>query len=121
MTSRSTDEKALVASLKLPEIPGWVTSLTYTSRERRVFPKFLTKFDMGYKFCERLYTPVSNGLLNSRRYYSVQEICFLHMKFCKREPYSGYSSELAEVIASNTAVGEPLSPEWLDLLRRWRE
>jgi hypothetical protein len=120
IASKSTDGKELVASLRLPELPGWVTSLTYTSRERRVFPKFLAKFDMGYKYCERLYTPVSNGLLNSHRHYSVQEICFLHMKFCKREPCSGYSSELAEVIASNTTVGEPLSPEWLDILRYWQ-
>lgn len=120
IASKSTDRKELVASLRLPELPGWVTSLTYTSRERWAFPKFLAKFDMGYKFCERLYLPVSDGLFNSHRRYNVQEICFLHMKFCKREPYSGYSSELAEVISSNVAIGQPLCPEWLDLLRYWQ-
>ncbi len=120
MASKSTDQKELVSSLRLSAIPSWVTSLTYTYPEPRVFPRFRAKFDMGNKFCERLYTPVSNGLLNSRRHYSVQEICFLHMKFCKREPYSGYSSELAEVISSNIAVGQPLRPEWLDLFHRWR-
>ncbi len=120
MASKKTERKELVASLRLPEIPGWVTSLTYTSREPRLFPKFRATFDMGHKFCERLYTPVSNGLLISRRRHQVNDVCYLHVKFCKRKPYSGYSSELAEVISSNIAVGQPLSPEWLDLFRRWR-
>ncbi len=120
MASKSTDQKELVSSLRLSAIPSWVTSLTYTYPEPRVFPRFRAKFDMGNKFTQRLCTPVSNGLRVSHRCYKVAEVCYLHLKFCKREPYSGYSSELAEVISSNIAVGQPLRPEWLDLLRRWR-
>lgn len=126
LASQSTDRKELTASLKLPEIPEWVTSLTHTSRERHIFPKFRATFDMGNKFCERLCTPVSQGWFAFRRRYEVKDACFLHLKFCKREPYSGYSSELAEVISSNVAAGPPLRSEWLDLLRRsqvngWRQ
>jgi len=120
MTSKSTGRKELVSSLRLPVIPSWVTSLAYTYPEPHVFPKFGTKFDMGNKFCERLCTPVSNGFLVSRRCHKVEDVCFLHVKFCKRKPYSGYSSELAEVISSNVAIGQPLCPEWLDLLRYWQ-
>ena len=120
MTSKSTIEKELIASLELPEIPKWVTSLTYTSRERRIFPRFRATFDMGHKFCEQLYTPVSHGLFFAYRLLQVEDVCYLHVKFCKRQQYSGYSSELAKVIASNVAVGPPLHPEWLALLRHWQ-
>lgn len=120
MASKSTDRTELVSSLRLSAIPSWVTSLTYTYPEPRVFPRFRAKFDMGNKFTQRLCTPVSNGLRVSHRCYKVEKVCYLHLKFCKRQPYSGYSSELADIIASNVAIGQPLCPEWLDLLRRWR-
>lgn len=118
IASKSTDWKELVSSLRLSAIPSWVTSLTYTYPEPRVFPRFRAKFDMGNKFTQRLCTPVSNGLRASHRCHKVEEVCYLHLKFCKRQPYSGYSSELADIIASNVAIGPSLSPEWLALLRR---
>jgi hypothetical protein len=38
------------------------------------------------------------------------------MKFCKRHPFSNYSDDLAQALASNFTVGPPLLPVWKAVL-----
>lgn len=119
IAARSSDREKLLASLSVPGLPRWVTSLTYDHPEARVFPRFLAKYESTMRWTQRLATPYRDQF-GSRCCHQVQEVCYLHLKFCKRDPYSGYSSDLKEVIASNVTVGPSLSPEYREQLRRWQ-
>jgi hypothetical protein len=44
--------------------------------------------------------------------------CFLHMKFCKADPWAGYDPDLARVIAGNVALGLALPSDWRRVLER---
>jgi len=120
IAAKSSDRGKLLASLTVPGLPAWVTSMTYDYPEPRLFPRFLAKYESSLWWTQRLSSPFLHGKLKSRCCYHVQAVCFLHLKFCKRDPCSGYSSDLKEVISSNITVGPPLSPEWRQLLRRWQ-
>jgi hypothetical protein len=113
VAAKTADRETLMQVLTVPGLPRWATSLTYDYPEPRLFPKLFAKYDHTLRWTQQLSTPF-------RRYCSrVKEPCYLHLKFCKRDPYSGYSSELANVISSNVVAGTPLSPDELRVLRRW--
>lgn len=119
IAAKSADRETLMRSLTVPGLPGWVTSLTYDYPEPRLFPRFLARYDSSKGWTQRLASPYRDQF-ESRCCYRIQGPCYLHMKFCKREPYSGYSSDLKEVISSNVTVGPPLSRQELHQLRRWQ-
>jgi glycosyltransferase involved in cell wall biosynthesis len=118
IAAESSDRENLLASLKGPWLPAWVTSLSYDYPEPRLFPRCLARYDSSNGWTQRLSSPYLDQF-GSRCCYRVNDVGYLHMKFCKRDPYAGYSSDLKEVIASNVTVGPPLSPECRELLRRW--
>ena len=120
VAARSTDRVSLLASLRVPGLPLWVTSLTYDALEPRLFPRAFARYDSTLLWTQYLSSPFREKPWEARSCHQVKEICFLHLKFCKRDPFSNYSGDLGEVIASNIAVGPLLSPEDRDLLRRWR-
>lgn len=119
IAAKSSDREKLMASLSVPGLPIWVTSLTYDAPEARLFPKVFAKYESTMGWTQRLSTPYRDHF-RSRCCHQAQDVCYLHMKFCKRDPYAGYSSDLKEVIASNVTIGPPLSPECRELLRRWQ-
>ncbi len=119
IAAKSSDREALSVSLAVPVLPGWVTSMTHTWPEPRLFPRFLAAYEMG-DWTHRLVSPFLRGRLASRCCQRVEDVCFLHLKFCKRNPYARWSSDFVEVISSNVTMGPPLSPEWRALLRHWQ-
>ena len=118
VAAKTTDRQALLASLSVPGLPRWATSLTYDYPETRLFPKFLAKYESAMGWTQRLSTPYQE--FGSRCCKRVADVCYLHLKFCKRDPYAGYSPDLKRVIASNVIVGPPLTPEQLTVLQRWQ-
>jgi glycosyltransferase involved in cell wall biosynthesis len=119
VAAKVSDREKLMASLTVAGFPRWVTSLTYDSSEPRLFPRLLAKYDKSLGWTQRLSSPYLD-LFGSRCCHRVQDACFLHLKFCKRDPYSGYSPDLREVISANVTVGPPLSREARQLLHRWQ-
>lgn len=119
ITAKSSDREKLLASLSVPGLPVWVTSLSYDHPEPRLFPRFLATYDSRHGWTQRLSSPYRDQF-GSRCCLHVRDTCYLHMKFCKRDPYSGYSPDLREVISSNVTVGPRLSRENLEVLRRWQ-
>jgi hypothetical protein len=117
--ARSSDRETLLASLSVPGLPRWVTSLTHDYPEPRLFPRFLAKYDSSLGWTQRLSSPFRDQF-GLRCCYQAEDVCYLHLKFCKRDPYSGYSSDLKEVISSNVTVGRSLGPEEWELLRGWQ-
>jgi hypothetical protein len=119
VAAKVSDREKLLASLAVPGLPRWVTSLTYDSSEPRLFPRFLAKYDSSLGWTQRLSSPFRDQF-GLRCCYQAEDVCYLHLKFCKRDPYSGYSSDLKEVISSNVTVGRSLGPEERELLRGWQ-
>jgi hypothetical protein len=118
IAAKSSDREALLASLSVPGLPRWATSLTYDYPETRLFPKFLAKYESSMGWTQRLWTPYQD--LGPRACKRIADPCYLHLKFCKRDPFAGYSPDLKQVIAENVTVGPPLSPEQLTALERWQ-
>jgi len=120
IAAKSSDRKMLMRSLAVPGLPRWATSLSYDYPEPRLFPRFLAKYDSSNAWTQRLATPFRDQFA-ARCCYRIRRPCYLHMKFCKRDPYSGYSSDLKEVISSNVTVGPSLSHRDVQLLRRLQQ
>lgn len=112
--ARETEPEALLARLQFRAMPDWVAWLTYDYPEPRLFPREDAVY-VSVPWTQTLETPHLEG--DGR--YEVEAACYLHVKFCKREPLSNYTDDLADLIAGNIDVGPPLEPAWLDELRRW--
>jgi hypothetical protein len=118
IAAKSSDREALLAPLSVPGLPRWVPSLTYDYPETRLFPKFLAKYESSMGWTQRLCTPYQG--FGSRSCKRVADPCYLHLKFCKRDAYAGYSPDLKQVIAANVTAGPLLEPEHLVVLQRWQ-
>jgi glycosyltransferase involved in cell wall biosynthesis len=118
VAARSSDRDELLARLNVPTLPMWVTTLTYDAPEPRLFPRFRARYSEGKGWTQALASPYCDFHFAKEFWLKFVGVSFLHMKFCKSDPYSNYSPDLAEVIRSNITVGPPLSPEHRDLLAR---
>jgi glycosyltransferase involved in cell wall biosynthesis len=119
LAARVTDRETLTAGLDAPGMPAWVTSLTYDYAEPRLFPARFARYQPGAGWTQTLESPFLRRGLRSHACHTLDEPCYLHLKFCKASPLATYSADLARVIDGNLAVGPPLEPEWHTLLERW--
>ena len=111
-----TDREVILASLSVPGLPRWATFMTLDSPEARIYPKCGSRFTTDRLWTQRISISYVDED-RERRYVSEAEgVSYLHMKFCKRDPFSNYSADLAEALASNFTVGPPMEPEWKSLL-----
>lgn len=117
--ARCTDRSALQAKLG-STVPAWVASMTYDFPEPRLFPRLGARYDDRLGWTQSLSSPFYDARFGARLRYRPEAACYLHMKFCKRDPCSNYSPELAGVIGSNLCVGPPLPDEAVGVLQRWR-
>jgi hypothetical protein len=117
--SKSTDADQLAESMPVHRIPRWLTSMGYTYPEARVFPRFGARYGTGVWWTQTLSSPYTSRCVADIFALRVQEPCFLHVKFCKHDPFTGYSAEFVEMLASNLTLGPPLREDWQELLRRW--
>jgi hypothetical protein len=99
-------------------VPEWVRTMSHTANECRVFPRLRARYETREEqwWSEYLATPYLRSPYARRYRYQVQDVAFLHLKFCKRDPHFNHSAEFAEMMQANTAVGPPLPDEWRDLL-----
>ena len=120
--AHSADRATIARALTIPVAPSWVTSMTYTYAHPHLFPRLGARFEAGDRrawWTETFASPFLHPRLGARLVLPVEEPTFLHLKFCKRDPYAGYSEDFAAMIDANMAVGPPLTPEWRALMRRW--
>jgi hypothetical protein len=119
LAARITDKAVLNAALASPGIPDWAASLESDYPEPRLFPRFFARYEMSMGWTQTLASPWLGPAVRQRCALIYPEPCYLHMKFCKREPLANYSDDLAAVIAGNMIRGRELRPEWRAVLRRW--
>jgi glycosyltransferase involved in cell wall biosynthesis len=84
--------------------------------EPRLFPRRLARYDSGFWFCERLLTPFMH---HPGHVLKVEQPCYLHMKYCKPNPYNNMSSDLERAIAAHVRPGEPVGAEFGAAIERW--
>lgn len=114
--ARITDREALLTKLERPGMPRWVTSLTYDFMEPRLFPRKDASYDTRIGWTQVLSSPFTG---EDNLPYRASVPCFLHMKFCKRDPLTNYSPDLAAVIADNVDIGPDLPSEWRRVLNTY--
>jgi hypothetical protein len=112
----STDRDALLASLSVPGLPRWATNMTRDSPEARIFPAAGSRFTNDRLWTQRISTPFLDDDPERRHVRDADGVAYLHMKFCKRDPFSNYSDDLARVLSSNVTRGPALDPEWRALI-----
>lgn len=96
-------------------VPAWVTDPARDYPEPRLFPRWHAQYEMELGWTQRLSTPAT---YRRRARQIVTDPCYLHMKFCKRDPLSNYSPELAQLIDSNIVAGARLSSRDIAVLER---
>jgi hypothetical protein len=118
IAARSVDLEALASGAVVPFLPRWIASMSHTAIEPRLFPKRFARYRMD-RWTQVLESPCVHARGSPESWQGVNEPCFLHLKFCKRAPYSDYSPDVERVISSNVALGPALTPEWRGTLGQW--
>jgi hypothetical protein len=119
IAARSSDASEIVKPLTIPQAPKWVRTMSYTFPEWRLFPRLGARFTNRVWWTQTLQTPYLHPAVKRRFMQRAGEPCFLHLRFCKREPFTGYSQDFREMIRTNLAVGPPLTAEWEQVMRTW--
>lgn len=117
VAARSSNLEALASGLAVPSLPAWFASMSHTVGEPRLFPKRFARYGMG-RWTQKLKSPCLRASRGPESWREVSEPCFLHLKFCKRAPYSDYSPDVERAVSSNVARGPALTPEWQHTLRQ---
>lgn len=116
--ARVEDKAVLAAQLETPGLPAWACRLTYDHPEPRLFPRAGAGYDDSLGWTQRLASPFADRTLKDTHRHRASGPCFLHMKFCKADPWAGYSPNLARVIADNVALGPVLPAAWRRVLEQ---
>jgi hypothetical protein len=117
--ARSSDHAALLAQQSCPRMPAWVGSLTHDHFEPHLYPRFRARYDHAAGFTQSLLSPFLDPRFKATLRERVDDFGYLHLKFCKRDPYANYSDDLARVIAGNLTTGPRLDRESERLLEQW--
>lgn len=116
IAARTDSRDELLPKLSVPGLPAWVTSLTHDYPEPRLFPRAGARYTNRVRWTQGFESPA----LERKNVLLAEGPQYLHMKFCKNDPYANYTDDLAEVIASNIVQGPPLASEMSETLRRWQ-
>lgn len=85
----------------------------YTFNECRIFPKKFSRYSFDFPYLESFTSP----FLSFPKYiYFDKKISFLHLKFCKKNPYQILSDDIKNVIIQKLEPGEKLKKKYLSLI-----
>jgi hypothetical protein len=112
IAARSSDRDAMLASLSVPGLPRWATHMTRDSPEARIYPARASRFTADRLWTQRISTPFVDEDPERRYVADASGVGYLHLKFCKRDPFSNYSADLAKALSSNFTVGPLIEPHW---------
>ena len=118
ITAISTDREAMLSKLSVPGLPRWATRMTRDSPEARIYPRQGSTFTTDRLWTQRISTPFIDDNPERRYIREADGVSYIHLKFCKQDPFSNYSDDLAQALSSNFTVGPPLEAEWQRLLER---
>jgi hypothetical protein len=82
-------------------VENWTSP--YTDLEPRLFPRLFTSYRTDFWWCESLYTPWMRWSV------SPKDCGFLHLKYCKPDPYENWSNDFATLIKKGIVPG-PIVP-----------
>ena len=119
VAARCSHRGALIAQQRCPRIPGWVASLSQDALEPRLFPRLVAGYTHAAGFTQSLVSPFLEKRFKTAFRQHVGGASYLHLKFCKRDPFANYSGDLARVIQSNLTTGPALDTEARELLTSW--
>jgi hypothetical protein len=114
--ARESDHAALAARLASPGLPRWAAVLSHDFPEPRLFPRRFARYSARLGWTQTLDSPFYGREVPPAICRREEEPRYLHLKFCKRDPFAGYTPELAEVIGGNLAAGDPLPAAWIAAL-----
>jgi Beta-1,4-N-acetylgalactosaminyltransferase (CgtA) len=104
-----TMQQEIQASMAAPmTVENWTSA--YSDLEPWLFPRILAKHRTDYWWCEKLHTPWIKESI------SINECCFLHLKYCKPNPYEHWSNDFADMIKKGVVPGPVVPSELRELV-----
>lgn len=94
-------------------IGNWTAA--FTDPEVRLFPRLGSRYRTGFWWCESFHSPFLRWPALCR---PARVPTFLHLKYCKPDPFANFTEEFAAAIRRSLAPGAPLSPELARLAAR---
>ena len=119
VAGKVSDAGRLAEGLTVPVVPRWLTTMSYTSFEERLFPRFGARHTNAVWWTFTFASPFTHPRLRKRFVQQPAEPAYLHLRFCKHNPLVGYSQDFAQAVSSNLGLGPELRPEWQELIQRW--
>jgi hypothetical protein len=105
-----------------PRYRGYTRESPLTQVECWLFPKWRVRFESN-DWCEYVAGPLLDHAKERRRNHHIAEVLFLHLKLCKKEPFSNVSTAnlLADgVLTSTVPAGADLTEEFREIVRTLR-
>lgn len=89
-----------------PNLNHLIKGRPYETLEPRVFYRRLAHYDNSLGYCETLRSPYVGRFIEYSEFY--KKPAYLHMKFCKRDPYMSMSKDLQREIDLADTAGDPV-------------
>jgi glycosyltransferase involved in cell wall biosynthesis len=106
--SRGTQRKIQMVSELRDAVTNHISP--YTDSEPRLFPRLLAEYRTDFWWCESLSTPWWQWSV------SMKECGFLHLKYCKPDPYEHWSYDFAALIKRGIVPGPTVPVELRSLV-----
>lgn len=119
LAARSGDRHAIERRYGIPRLPRWASTLTTDAPEPRLFPRLGAFYDSSVGFTQCNASPFVDSRFSSSLRVVAPNPGFLHLKFCKRDPFANYCDDMAAAIRDNICVGPPLDEASRAILRRF--
>jgi len=109
--AREEIQQAMTAPMS---VGNWTAP--FTDSEPRLFPRLLARYDTGFWWCESLSVPwrcpslIMDTCPNEN--YVPGDCSYLHLKYCKHDPFENFSDGFAALIESGVKPG-PVMPREL--------
>lgn len=119
LAARCDDRHAIERHHGIARLPRWTSILTTDIPEPRLFPRLGAAYDSAAGYTQSNASPfVDSRFAESFRLVAAAPV-FLHMKFCKRAPFSNYCDDMAAAIAGNICRGPAIDRAGSNVLRRF--
>ena len=90
----------------------------FTDYEPRLFPRYQAIYNNAFWWCEALKSPFLDW---QELQLKALEPCYVHLKYCKDNPYENFSRDFAEAIGREISrVGPALAPHLARTVARWK-
>jgi len=104
MAGAAREEEIQMRMTDRTTVGNWVSP--YTDPEQRLFPRRGSAYSNDFWWCESLTTPYDRWF--ALTFYRPEDCSYLHLKYCKPNPFENFSSDFESLIRAGVVAGPDL-------------